>query len=120
MPLAGDSGVTDAIWRRSKNDSPAGFPRTRAGSCCCGFDSCSGDPFATVARLQPVTSFINQLWPDLSSFVCKTSEESFREPRHELDRRLDNRQRTAACLARRFVALRRFGRVVHQIWGMEV
>jgi hypothetical protein len=33
---------------------------------------------------------------------------------------LDNRQRTAACLARRFVALRRFGRVVHQIGVMEV
>jgi hypothetical protein len=33
---------------------------------------------------------------------------------------LDNRQRTAARLARHFVALRRFGRVVHQIWGMEV
>src|SRR5215468_5529324 len=62
----------------------------RAGSYCCGFDS------------------------------CKTSEESFRELRHELDRRLDNRQRTAARLARHFVALRRFGRVVHQIGVMEV
>src|SRR6516164_6408346 len=60
----------------------------RAGSYCCGFDS------------------------------CKTSEES--ELRHELDRRLDNRQRTAARLACRFVALRRFGRVVHQIRVMEV
>ena len=52
------------------------------------------------------------------SFVC--NEESLRELRHELDRRLDNRQRTAARLARHFVALRRFGRVVHQIGGMEV
>ena len=76
--------------------------------------------FATVARLQSVTSFIDQLWSDLSSFACKTSGESFRELRHELDRRLDNRQRTAARLACRFVALRRFGRVVHQIRVMEV
>src|SRR6516225_5022040 len=52
------------------------------------------------------------------SFVC--NEESLRELRHELDRRLDNRQRTAARLARHFVALRRFGRVVHQIGVMEV
>jgi len=42
------------------------------------------------------------------------------ELRHELDRRLDNRQRTAARMDRRFVARRRFGRDVHQIEVMEV